>query len=71
MGLLVGIELKIRASRIVEAMTARGVLTLTAGTTVLRLLPPLVIGPRELDTVVEALYDSLIEVSSEGAGDES
>jgi acetylornithine/LysW-gamma-L-lysine aminotransferase len=63
MGLLVGIELKIRAARVVEAMMARGVLALTAGTTVLRLLPPLVIGPRELDTVVEALYDTLIEVS--------
>jgi 4-aminobutyrate aminotransferase-like enzyme len=52
-------------------MAARGVLTLTAGTTVLRLLPPLVIGQRDLDTVVEALVDALVEIGSEGEQDEA
>ncbi len=70
LGLMIGIDFKIRASRVVEALTARGVLTLTAGTTVLRLLPPLIISREDLDAVVEALCDALIEIGKEGQSDE-
>ena len=44
---------------IVLGLMARGVLALTAGPTVIRLLPPLVIGKEELDQVVEELEREL------------
>jgi acetylornithine/LysW-gamma-L-lysine aminotransferase len=61
LGLMVGIELKVRAMPIVNELMARGVMTLTAGPTVLRLLPPLVITQAQLDAVVEALEAVLAE----------
>jgi acetylornithine/LysW-gamma-L-lysine aminotransferase len=61
LGLMVGVELKVHAMPIVEALMDRGVLSLTAGTTVLRLLPPLVISRAELDAVVAALTAVLEE----------
>ena len=60
-GLMVGIELKVRAMPIVNELMARGVMTLTAGPTVLRLLPPLVITRAQLDSVVEILEAVLAE----------
>ncbi|MCA9949040.1 MAG: aminotransferase class III-fold pyridoxal phosphate-dependent enzyme, partial [Anaerolineales bacterium] len=62
-GLLVGIELRVRAMDLVRALMDRGVLTLTAGPTVLRMLPPLVISRAELDSVVEAIRASLLTLS--------
>ena len=59
LGLMVGVELKVHAMPIVLGMMARGVLALTAGPTVIRLLPPLVIGKEELDQVVEELEREL------------
>ncbi|MBK7917219.1 MAG: aspartate aminotransferase family protein [Chloroflexi bacterium] len=59
LGLMVGVELKVHAMPIVLGMMARGVLALTAGPTVIRLLPPLVIGKEELDQVVRALEREL------------
>lgn len=61
LGLMVGIELKVRAMPIVNELMARGVMTLTAGPTVLRLLPPLVITQAQLDSVVEILEVVLAE----------
>ncbi len=54
-GLMIGIELKIRAIPVVKALADQGVQVLTAGPTVLRLLPPLVITHEELDEVVNAI----------------
>jgi acetylornithine/LysW-gamma-L-lysine aminotransferase len=51
-GLLVGLELKERVQPYLLALLERGVLALPAGSTVLRLLPPLVIGYDDLATVV-------------------
>jgi acetylornithine/LysW-gamma-L-lysine aminotransferase len=68
LGLMVGVELKGHAMPIVEALMDRGVLSLTAGTTVLRLLPPLVISREELDGVVEALTAVLEEKGGGGEG---
>lgn len=56
LGLMIGLELRLKPQPILEALLARRVLALQAGTTVLRLLPPLVIPRPILDeglTVVE------------------
>ena len=53
-GLLVGINLKVKVTPILQKLQERGVLALPAGSTVLRLLPPLVIEQDDLDRVVEA-----------------
>ncbi|GIK56376.1 MAG: acetylornithine/succinylornithine family transaminase [Chloroflexi bacterium] len=62
LGLLVGVELKIRAMEVVRGLMERGVLALTAGSTVLRLTPPLVITKEEIDQVVEAIAAVLVEM---------
>ena len=62
LGLLIGVELKTRAMPVVQALMARGVLAMTAGTTVLRFLPPLVIGQADVDEVVAALAMVLEEL---------
>jgi acetylornithine/LysW-gamma-L-lysine aminotransferase len=59
LGLMVGIELRTRARPYLEALIGKGVLALPAGPTVIRLLPPLIIGSDELDVVVSALGDVL------------
>ncbi len=55
LGLMVGIELKKEASPYIEALAKEGILALSAGPTVIRFLPPLVISREELDKVVEAV----------------
>lgn len=55
LGLMVGVELKVRAKPVVDALIQHGVLALTAGSTVIRLLPPLTISQTALDMVVMAL----------------
>ncbi|RQH00947.1 aspartate aminotransferase family protein [Natrarchaeobius oligotrophus] len=55
-GLLVGIELKRGANRVARDLALEHeILALPAGRTVLRLLPPLVIGEEEADRLVDAL----------------
>lgn len=58
-GLLVGIELRTRVTPYLQSLQTLGVLALPAGPTVLRLLPPLVITPAELDQAVEAIIAAL------------
>jgi acetylornithine/LysW-gamma-L-lysine aminotransferase len=55
LGLMVGVELKRKAGPFLSALAERGVLALSAGATVIRFLPPLVISQEEIDTVVTAL----------------
>jgi acetylornithine/LysW-gamma-L-lysine aminotransferase len=55
LGLLVGIEIKQKATPYIAALAERGVLTLPAGLNVIRLLPPLVITKPQLDRVVEQI----------------
>jgi acetylornithine/LysW-gamma-L-lysine aminotransferase len=62
MGLMVGVDLRLRVTPILRALMARGVLALPAGSTVLRLLPPLTIGQDELTTVVGAIREVLDEL---------
>ena len=58
-GLMIGVELRERCRPHINTLAEAGVLTLPAGTTVIRLLPPLVIGEAELDEVVEVLLRAL------------
>jgi acetylornithine/LysW-gamma-L-lysine aminotransferase len=59
LGLMVGIELKERVAPYLDRLLERGVVALPAGPTVLRLLPPLVIGPEDLEEVVDVLGEVL------------
>jgi len=61
LGLMVGLELRTRAGPIIQDLMSRGVLALTAGATVLRLLPPLTITRDELDFVIVAIEEALHE----------
>ncbi len=54
-GLMIGIELKDKSQPIIVELLSKGIISLPAGTTVLRLLPPLVISYEDLDTVIEKL----------------
>lgn len=53
LGLMVGLVLKSSASPYLAALADHGVLALSAGSTVMRFLPPLVISAEEVDVVVE------------------
>jgi len=55
LGLMIGIELKEKAGRYVQALMEKGIIVLLAGSTVIRLLPPLVISKEEIDIVVDAI----------------
>lgn len=59
LGLLLGVELKIKVGPLLRELMQRGVLVAAAGTTVLRFLPPLVITTEDVDTVVEQVADVL------------
>ncbi len=59
LGLLVGVEIKQKVAPYLQALTERGVLALSAGMNVIRLLPPLVITHTQLDRVVETLDEVL------------
>ena len=59
LGLMVGVELRRRVGPYLEALVERGVLALSAGTTVIRFLPPLVISREELSRVAEVLAEVL------------
>ncbi len=58
-GLMIGIELKDKSQPVIVEILSRGIISLPAGTTVLRMLPPLVIGYEDLDTVIEKLAEVL------------
>jgi len=54
-GLMIGIELKQKATPFLQALLEEGVIALPAGPTVVRLLPPLTIEEDDLDRVIRAL----------------
>ncbi len=60
-GLMIGVELRERCRPYLEALAERGVLALPAGPTVIRLLPPLVIGEAGIDEVADALAEVLAD----------
>lgn len=59
LGLMVGIEIKQKAAPFLQDLMSRGVLALSAGLTVIRLLPPLVITSAQIDRVVSAIQEVL------------
>jgi acetylornithine/LysW-gamma-L-lysine aminotransferase len=52
LGLLIGLELKEKVAPYIAALRDAGVLTINAGTTVIRFVPPLTIAKEEVDEVV-------------------
>ncbi|CAA9291172.1 MAG: hypothetical protein AVDCRST_MAG93-3906, partial [uncultured Chloroflexia bacterium] len=67
LGLMIGIELREKAAPYIRALLQQGVMTLPAGPTVIRLLPPLVITEEELDQVFVALSAVLHDGKTEHA----
>ncbi len=61
LGLMIGIELKIKVGPVLRALQERGVLALPAGATVLRLLPPLVITQEDMDHVIDVISEVLAQ----------
>lgn len=60
LGLMVGIELREKAGKYIKAlMEDHGVLALPAGANVIRLLPPLIITPEEIEIGVQAIAATL------------
>lgn len=58
-GLMVGIDLRVRAAPYVQALQEQGCMALTAGPTVLRLLPPLTIDEETLDDALANIHRCL------------
>ncbi len=58
-GLMIGIELKQKSTPVLRGLQDRGVLTLPAGSTVIRLLPPLIWEQTQVDELLVALEDVL------------
>ena len=56
-GLIVGLECRGRVTPALKGLQARGVLALSAGQNVLRLLPPLVISREDLEIIVQRIED--------------
>ena len=63
LGLMVGVELKVSVSPVLQRLQDRGILALPAGMTTLRLLPPLVIAEADLHRVLAAVDAVLREDS--------
>jgi acetylornithine/LysW-gamma-L-lysine aminotransferase len=62
LGLMIGIDLRVRVRPILDRLAELGVLAMAAGPTVLRLLPPLVISEAQVDTVADAIAETLLSV---------
>jgi LysW-gamma-L-lysine/LysW-L-ornithine aminotransferase len=60
-GMMIGIELRARATPTLRALQERGVLALMAGNLVIRLLPPMIYGEEQVDELLAALGDVLGE----------
>jgi LysW-gamma-L-lysine/LysW-L-ornithine aminotransferase len=58
-GMMIGIELKMRATPALRGLQQRGVLALMAGSLVLRLLPPLILTKEQADVAVQTLAEVL------------
>lgn len=60
-GLMIGIELRGRVTPVLKGLQDRGVIALSAGKNVLRLLPPLIITHEELETALRAIREALTD----------
>ncbi|HVL49480.1 MAG TPA: acetylornithine/succinylornithine family transaminase [Candidatus Thermoplasmatota archaeon] len=66
-GLMVGLELRVKNTPVLNALIQEGVLTLPTGATVIRYLPPLVVDERQVDRAVAATSKALAAASPPGA----
>ncbi len=55
LGLMLGVDLRHDPTPVLRCMQSRGVLALKAGVSTVRLLPPYIVTPRDLEEVAEAL----------------
>ena len=55
-GLLLGIRCVVPAAEFVTKLRQNGLLALTAGENVLRILPPLIVGEREIDEALGVMH---------------
>ena len=62
LGMMIGIETSASLSKIVEAARQKGLIILTAGENVIRLLPPLTIGREEIQQGIAVLKEVFSEV---------
>ncbi len=62
LGLMIGVEFKGKVAPIVAALRDAGVLTINAGATVIRFVPPLIITEDEVDEVVRRLAGVLEQI---------
>ena len=60
MGLMFGIELDIPAKTVIEKGYQNGLLLLSAGENVLRLLPPLIVSQNDVDKFIQ-IFDQIID----------
>lgn len=63
-GYMIGIELTVESAGIVEQMLQKGVLVNSTAVTVIRILPPLIAGRREFDSMLSVLEQVLSEHTS-------
>lgn len=66
-GLMIGVELNFKGQLVVDAMLERGVISNCASGNVMRIVPPLIIKEEELDTIIDALTESIKEVEEHHA----
>lgn len=59
LGLMIGIELRVKSAPVIVELMNRGILALPGGKTVIRLLPPAVISYGEIDEVVNTIAEVL------------
>lgn len=58
-GLMAGIECKDQAGPVIQQLQAKGLLVLSAGANVIRLLPPLIVSKTDIDTAVSLIRSEL------------
>lgn len=60
-GLMIGLEMKEKVAPYIDALKDKGVITINAGATVIRFVPPLIFSKADVDKVVTALTEVLKE----------
>jgi acetylornithine aminotransferase len=58
-GFMIGVDLSVDSAPIVDEMLARGVLVNSTAKTVVRILPPLIAGKKEIDTLIRVFEEVL------------
>ena len=68
-GLMLGIKCRVPNTEIAAAARAEGLLLVPAGENVVRLLPPLIVGPAEIDEAVRRLEAALETLGRQAAAE--